>query len=247
MRIVAVQTRPVPGDVEANLEGHLRAIARAASDGAGLVVFPELSLTGYEPTLAAELAMTPDDERLDRLQRASDEHGIAVAAGLPLVGPDGVHIGTALFRPGADPLTFCKHHLHPDEEPFFVPGEGLRVHELGGTRLAFAICYEISVPEHAARAATDGASVYLASVAKTAAGVAGAIDTLARVAQHHRMTVLMANCVGACDGSVCAGRSSAWTAAGGLRAQLAADEEALLVVDTSTGTASSVPLEALGP
>jgi predicted amidohydrolase len=245
MRIAAVQSRPVPGDVGTNLERHLRAIDRAAAADVGLVAFPELSLTGYEPALAAVLAMLPGDRRLDPLQRASDGHGIAVAVGLPLAGPAGVRIGMGLFRPGGRRTTFAKRHLHRDEEPFFVPGEGSSVVYVDGTRLAFAICYELSVPEHQAQAAADGAQVYVASVAKTAAGVAEASRTLAGIAERHRMTVLMANCVGPCDDGVCAGRSAAWAPEGGLLAQLPADEEGLLVLDTQTGVTSKVPVEPL--
>ena len=45
--IAVAQTCPVKGDVDANLEDHLRLAGCAASEGAQLVLFPELSLTGY--------------------------------------------------------------------------------------------------------------------------------------------------------------------------------------------------------
>ncbi len=45
--ISVAQTSPVSGDVNANLNEHLRLTALAASEGAQVVVFPELSLTGY--------------------------------------------------------------------------------------------------------------------------------------------------------------------------------------------------------
>ena len=54
--ISAAQTCPVKGDVNANLDEHLRLIDLAASEGAQVVVFPELSLTGYEIELASGLA-----------------------------------------------------------------------------------------------------------------------------------------------------------------------------------------------
>ncbi|MGH2830821.1 MAG: nitrilase-related carbon-nitrogen hydrolase, partial [Actinomycetota bacterium] len=46
--IAVAQTSPVRGDVQANLEEHGRLVRVAAAEGAQLVVFPELSLTGYE-------------------------------------------------------------------------------------------------------------------------------------------------------------------------------------------------------
>jgi hypothetical protein len=54
--IAVAQTCPVRGDVETNLAQHLRLTALAASEGAQVVVFPELSLTGYEIGLAERLA-----------------------------------------------------------------------------------------------------------------------------------------------------------------------------------------------
>jgi predicted amidohydrolase len=57
LRTIAVaQTCPVEGDVQANVEQHLRLAEAAAAEGARIVVFPELSLTGYELTLAQTLA-----------------------------------------------------------------------------------------------------------------------------------------------------------------------------------------------
>lgn len=62
--LAAAQTVPVPGDVAANVDQH-RELARAAAvEGAEVVVFVELSLTGYELDLARELAFSEDDARL---------------------------------------------------------------------------------------------------------------------------------------------------------------------------------------
>jgi predicted amidohydrolase len=54
--IAVAQTCPVKGDVQANLAEQLRLTQIAASEGAQIVVFPELSLTGYELRLARALA-----------------------------------------------------------------------------------------------------------------------------------------------------------------------------------------------
>ena len=68
MKLIAAQISATPGDVEKNLAQHIDAIHAAASQGADAVVFPELSLTGYEPELAGGLAMAPTDSRLDAFQ-----------------------------------------------------------------------------------------------------------------------------------------------------------------------------------
>lgn len=76
MRIAVAQTRPVAGDVERNIAGHLRLIDLAASLRSELVVFPELSITGYEPALAANLATSQHDPRFKVFQDVSEENAL---------------------------------------------------------------------------------------------------------------------------------------------------------------------------
>jgi predicted amidohydrolase len=49
MKICAAQTRPVRGDIQTNIDNHKKLIDLAVSNGADIIIFPELSLTGYEP------------------------------------------------------------------------------------------------------------------------------------------------------------------------------------------------------
>ncbi|HET9532598.1 MAG TPA: nitrilase-related carbon-nitrogen hydrolase, partial [Blastocatellia bacterium] len=65
MKICVAQTRPVKGDIQGNIDNHKRLIDLAASNGADMLIFPELSITGYEPELSRELATNQDDERFD--------------------------------------------------------------------------------------------------------------------------------------------------------------------------------------
>jgi predicted amidohydrolase len=67
--------------VATNIVAHGEAVVRAAAAGVAVVVFPELSLTGYEPRLAAELAVTAADARLDVLQQAAERHQITLSQG----------------------------------------------------------------------------------------------------------------------------------------------------------------------
>lgn len=67
--LVAAQCVVRAGDVEANLAMHLDFMQRAGELGATLVVFPELSLTGYEPALASVLAQPVGSHVLDPLRK----------------------------------------------------------------------------------------------------------------------------------------------------------------------------------
>src|SRR5512145_1111644 len=95
--IGAAQTTPVRGDVVANVEQHLRLARIAAEEQVRLLVFPELSLTGYELDLAARLAFAPDDPRLAPLAGAAAELSMTLVVGAPARLGTKLHLGA--FHP----------------------------------------------------------------------------------------------------------------------------------------------------
>jgi predicted amidohydrolase len=232
MKICVAQTRAITGDVKSNLDNHKKFAVRAASHGADLIFFPELSLTGYEPTLAKELATNKDDERFRELQLISDSKKITIGAGMPIKTDRGIMIGMIIFQPHQQQQTYFKQHIHPDEEPYFI--NGIYQSVLSENKIAMSICYEISVPGHAEQSYKNGAKIYIASVAKTVAGVEKAIETLSETAKRYSMTVLMSNCVGMNDGVGCGGRTSVWSNKGTLLEQLNEKDEGLIIFDTNT-------------
>ena len=143
-----------------------------------------------------------------------------------------------LFQPHKSRQLYSKQHLHPDEEPYFVSGPSCHGLLDQGEKVALAICYELSVPEHAALAIENGAKIYLASVAKTAAGVDKAMIRLAEIARVNSIFALMANSIGMADGGECDGRSAVWNHQGTLLTQLDRSNEGVIVVDTDTGLVS---------
>jgi predicted amidohydrolase len=70
-RIAAAQVASVRGEIERNVATHVAAAQAASMHGVSVLVFGELSLTGYEPELAAQLAITADDPRLAPLATAA--------------------------------------------------------------------------------------------------------------------------------------------------------------------------------
>lgn len=236
MKIAVAQTRPVKGEIETNISAHKKLIAPAVEHGVGVLVFPELSITGYEPELAASLATTPDDSRFDDFQLISNGSKITIGIGAPIQAEEGVMIGLILFQPDKPRLLYAKQHLHADELPFFVPGNVPVFLTEDKVKIAFSICYELSVPEHASSAHAEGANVYLSSVAKSAAGAAKALETLASTAARFGMAVLFSDCVGHCDNFDCGGRSAVIDCHGQMLAQLNESDEGILIFDTDTQT-----------
>ena len=142
MRIGAVQTRPFKADVRANIERHKQFIELAVENGTDAVFFPELSLTGYEPALASEVAVRSVETTLSELQTISDANRITIGVGLPTTSGGGVCISLAVLHPDIPTRIYSKHYLHPDEEPFFVPGRNIASIMIGDAKVAPAICYE---------------------------------------------------------------------------------------------------------
>jgi predicted amidohydrolase len=234
MKICVAQTKPFKGDIERNIISHTKLINLAASHGAALIVFPELSITGYEPSLAKKLAIHPDDSRFDNFQKLSNSNQIAIGVGVPTKNKLGICISMLIFQPNKDRQIYSKKYLHLDEEPFFVSGENIDFIEIDKTKISFSICYELSIPQHSENAFQSGANIYIASVAKTAIGVENANKTLSAIAKKHKSLVLMSNCVGFCDDFESAGKSTIWNKNGKLLAQMDEQSEGILIFDTET-------------
>jgi predicted amidohydrolase len=239
MRLCLAQTRPFKGDIERNIQNHLRLIDVAISMSGDMIVFPELSLTGYEPTLAKNLATDRHDPRFKVFQQRSTDNRIIIGAGVPTKSTHGIHIAMMLFQPDNEVESYSKKYLHADEEPFFVSGENFSIINANDVTIAPAICYELSVPPHAQNAAAHKADIYLASVAKFTKGIEKATHRMSEVARTYSMTALMVNFIGECDGGQCAGKSSVWDNKGLLVSQLNEKDEGLLILDTNTKTVTA--------
>ncbi|MBD3894998.1 carbon-nitrogen hydrolase family protein [Halomonas sp. ML-15] len=237
MNVCAAQLRPAAGDIAKNMARHLDLIDLAATHKADLVFFPELSLTGFEPTLAKSLAIDAYDHQLDVFQACSDSHDLLIGVGIPIAVGSGVQIGMIWFTPGEARRVYAKQQLHVDESPYFVPGDEQLLLEHLGCKLAPAICYESLQMEHADSAAALGAETYLASVAKPVGGLARAVAHYPDVAHKHGMLVCMANCVGPSGDFLSVGQSAACNASGELLAQMDSESEGVVLLDSAAGRA----------
>jgi predicted amidohydrolase len=227
--LAAAQTRSVKGDVEANVRVHAECVRVAAEHGVHLVVFPELSLTGYEPELACGLILAPDDERLRELVEATRRHGLTVIAGAPIAsGEDKPHLGALIFGPGT-PLVYAKQHLHPGEERHFTPGDRACVVDVKGVPVGVAICADISQASHPREAAAGGATLYVAGAVVTERGYATDAGLLRQYASRHRMAVALANHSAPTGAWVPAGKSAIWDESGQVVACADGTEEALVI------------------
>jgi predicted amidohydrolase len=244
MKISVAQTRPARGHIQQNIDNHLRFIEQAIAEKADVIFFPELSLTGYEPELAKELASTQDDERLDIFQTISDNNQLMIGVGLPTRENDLLFVSTIIFQPGKERLTYSKQHLYPTELEVFTPGQNKIYLDIDGVNvIAPTICYELSVPEHSENAHANHANVYIASVMNSVGGVDHDLQKLSDIARTYHMNTFMANYVGQSGGNECAGKTSAWKTTGELAGQLSPKDEGLLIFETGTEEVTEIALE----
>ncbi len=166
LRIALVQLAPCLGVLEDNLARHSELLAQARAEGAGLVVFPELGLTGYQlQDLAAEVAMRKDDPRLLRL--AAETRGLsAVVSFVEEADDHRLFISAALLEDGEVRFVHRKLFLPTyglfDERRFFAAGDRLRtVDSRLGVKLGIAICEDFWHLGVAETLALDGAQLLI--------------------------------------------------------------------------------------
>lgn len=227
--VAAAQSVSKRGDLDDNISEHLRLISVAGSVGANVIVFPELSLTGYELDLASALQLEIDDPRIEPLRSAAIEHDMHVLAGGPLASDlDKPNLGAFLISPEGS-VCYAKIHVQESEREYFVAGKDSCVVSIGNVPVGIAICADASHPAHAADAAQRGAQLYVASVMKTEAEYREYTNRLAVYAARHRMAVLTANYAGSTGGSKSAGKSAFWDEHGHLVAQAGSNARALVL------------------
>lgn len=230
------------GDVEANVERHLELIQQAREQECRLLVFPELSLTGYRLLhLTPQVALQADDPVLERLAEAAG--AMTVVVGFVERDARGrLHNSAACLAGGQVAAVQRKLHLPTygifQEGRFFVPGERLELMDLAGAPGGVIICEDLWHPEPARRLARAGALVL--TVTSAGPGRLGpdaeppsqnTWETLTRQAAIvNTAWVLYANRVGWEEGSFYGGGSHVVEPGGRVVARAALLDEQLLTV-----------------
>ena len=178
LRVALAQVNPTVGDIDGNRDLMARWSAHAAAQGAHVVLFPEMALTGYPIEDLAlrssfvQAARTATDALARRL--ADDGLGeVVVVVGTldrDVDTPDGLGVPkgaprnvAAVLHRGEVVARYAKHHLPNygvfDEQRYFVPGSGLTTIRVHGVDVAMVICEDLwqeAGPVTVARAAGVG-------------------------------------------------------------------------------------------
>jgi predicted amidohydrolase len=216
LSIAAAQPLCVAYDVEANAREHAASVHEA---GARVVVFPELSLTGYELDAPA---VGLDDPALEPLTTACRESGTVALPGAPVAGAGGAeHIAILAVDGTGVRVAYRKMCVGGDEPARFSAGLEPAAIEVDGRRLGLAICKDTRIPEQAAATAALGIDAYVAGVCERLEDAAVVGERARRIVAAHAVPVAIASFAGSTGGGYApaAGGSAIWSADGALLAQ----------------------------
>lgn len=146
------QINPVLGDLTANFDMHRKAIEQAVSAEAGLIVFPELSMSGYQlKDLVADCALTPGHPFFKSFCELSRR--VDVLIGAPWEEPSGIFYNAALYFAEGKLWHIHRKVQLPnfgmfEEAMIFKPGDRFIPFERHGHRIGLLICREILFPAY---------------------------------------------------------------------------------------------------
>lgn len=174
-RVGVAQIEPALGDIETNLERHAEAAAKARDEGVDVLVFPELSLTGYRlKDTVPDVALTRSDPVIARIAALS--HDISLVVGLVLEAKDHSFFNGSAYFEGGEILHVHRKVYLPtygmfDEQRYFARGNRFSAFDTKHGRMAILICEDMLHPSAVTIAALDGASTVLVPSASPVRGV----------------------------------------------------------------------------
>jgi len=153
MKIAVAQIACSLGDPEANLL-KVRDFSRRAKDvgGAELIVFPEMTDTGYSMPVIREHASDWTNGFVPGVQEIAKRISIGIVSGVSERDGSSIYNSQILVDPqGNIAAKYRKTHLYAvtpvEEQTCFAPGDTFASFELGGLLFGFSICYDLRFPE----------------------------------------------------------------------------------------------------
>ena len=176
LRVALAQVDCVLGDVEENARRAQAVIEEARAGGANLVVFPELSLTGYAlGAVNDDVALRTDDPTITALAESAGDLGVVL--GFVEDGPVHTYNSSIYLEGGAAVHVQRKAYLPTygrfEEHKHFTPGQTLRAFDSRWGRAALLICNDAWQPPLAFLAVHDGARILIAPACSSLAPDAG--------------------------------------------------------------------------
>jgi N-carbamoylputrescine amidase len=161
IRIAAVIFNSIVNQARSNLDRMVPLINQAKQQGANLICFPELNVTGYSTQSGIEdSAQAIPGPISRRLQKMAQEYQIVILAGMAEKDKNGrIFASHLVVTPDEISGIYRKIHIAPPELGIFSPGNSVPLFEVEGVKLGIQLCYDGHFPELSTRMAVDGADI----------------------------------------------------------------------------------------
>jgi len=161
IRIAAVISNSPVGQVDQNIDRMLPWVKKAKKEGADLICFPELNVTGYssDPVIkdSAESIPGPISRQLEHMAQTAK---IVILAGMAEKDENGRFLASHLVvTPQGISGVYRKLHVAPPEKAVFSHGKQVPLFNILGVKLGIQLCYDSHFPGLATRMAVDGADI----------------------------------------------------------------------------------------
>ena len=240
LRLALLQFAPVIGDLQANLERVVNGMRSAAAAGAGLLIAPEMCLTGWTlPDQPARSRLAADTARvaLPTLAETAVRYGITVVAGGPLPAGDGAANCAIALTAAGERAVHRKLHLFGAEADWWTPGDHVEVVTSDQHVIGPLICYDGEFCEVPRMLRLAGATVLAVAATNMTPYERDQDLIFAARALENECVVAVCNRVGSEGNWRYFGRSLVTDARGNLVAQAGQDEELLLADVPTAGVA----------
>ncbi len=223
MKLSLAQTHIIWEDVEQNLGNAARLIEKESGKGSQLVLFPEMSFTGF----SMNAKMAASSERIvARMSELAKEYKIALGFGRVDKGKKNRNHYTVIDSEGSMISDYVKIHpfSYTHEDVFFESGSEVTKFEVGGITFSNFICYDLRFPEIFQAVADDVSAI--AVPANWPRERSAHWDALLRArAIENQVYILGINCAGEIGGKDYAGGSCVINPAGEVVHRLGEEEE----------------------
>src|SRR5216117_4117317 len=246
MKIAVAQISCSLGDPEANLSKVHDFSRRAKDVNAELIVFPEMTDTGYSMSVIQKHANEWNSGFVPGLRDVASQLSIAIVSGVSERDGSSIYNSQVLVdAQGNIAAKYRKTHLYAvapvEEQTCFAPGDAFASFALGDLRFGFSICYDLRFPEMYRKLATEqkvGAFV-ISSAWPFPRDEHFRILALARAIENQSYLIL-ANRVGTDDGVTFCGTSAIIDPYGAIVAAASTDREELIQAEISEDVIKSV-------
>jgi predicted amidohydrolase len=245
MKAALAQMTPRLGDLQYNLKLHQNIAAKAKKENVDLLIFPELSLTGYTlKDLTQEVAIDPKKNSVFKKIRALSQ-GMSLVFGFVEAGEDGLIYNSSAFLSQGQTLHIHRKVFLPtygmfEEGKFFAQGKNFRTFSTPFGKAGMMICYDFLHYSASYLLFAGGSGLNIITSAAPGRGftdeqsftTSSMWELMGKtISRFSSAFVFYCNRVGLEDGKVFAGGSFIYNPAGNLIAQAPYVDEDFLVVD----------------